>query len=189
MTALPVWAGVIVTDLAVAVRWYAETTRAQVVESTERWASLAFRDGSGFELHLGDPERPGLTFPSYGSNPGPCVMPGFSVDDVEAAAEGLVVARSLPGWIVVAAPGDLRVVLADRDSEAGEGLIGFAFATPGPAELRSFLEHIGADGEVERSGRTRVVPVVVGSDDAELADPEGNPLRVVRPRAARGGGR
>lgn len=180
MTAVAVWAGVIVTDLTRAVPWYVEATGAVLAESSERWAALAFADGSCIELHEGDPERPGLTFPSYGGDPGPPVMPGFSVDDVDEQATGLVVARSLPGWLVVVAPDGLRVVLADRDSDPGQGLVGFAIETPAGAALRTFLDGIGAPDPVETGPRTRVVPLIAGPDEAEVSDPEGNLLRRVR---------
>ena len=180
MTALAVWAGVIVTDLARAVGWWAEATGARVAETGERWAALAFPDGSCIELHEGDPERPGLTFPSYGGDPGPAVMPGFSVDDADEHAGRLVVTRSLPGWLVVVAPGGLRVVLADRDTEAGRGLVGFAFESTEAAALQSFLESLDARCNVEAGSRTRVVPLVAASEEAEVTDPEGNLLRLVR---------
>jgi catechol 2,3-dioxygenase-like lactoylglutathione lyase family enzyme len=186
LTAVAVWAGIIVADLVRAVPWYAAATGATLVESSDRWAALGFADGSGIELHAGDPERPGLTFPSYRRDPGPPVMPGYSVDDAEEAAAGLEVARSLPGWLVVVAPGRLRIVLADRDSDPERGIVGFRYESPEPGALTAYLAALGAPSAVAHGATLRVVPLLMAPHEGEVADPEGNALGLVRrsPHAA-----
>lgn len=179
MTATSVWAGVIVSSLDDALPWYREVTGVGVAESGEGWAVLRFPDGSGFELCEGDPSTPGLVFPSYGADGGPPVMPGFAVEDVEAVLPGLTVARTLPGWVVVVAPGGLRVVLTEQDAKAGEGLVGFEITCPQREELVAFCEHVGATVVINEPGALRVVPVVRGRRDADVTDPDGNLVRLV----------
>lgn len=178
MSAPAVWAGIIVTDLEASAAWYVDTTGARLVEESGRWVALRYGDGSCLELYAGDPSMPGLTFPSYGSDPGPPVMPGFSVDEGDALAGGFEVARSLPGWIVVIAPSGLRVVLADRDSDAAVGLIGFDFMSPDADDLRAFLGRVGAVSDVTHGERLAVVPVVAAAADDDVTDPDGNVVRL-----------
>jgi catechol 2,3-dioxygenase-like lactoylglutathione lyase family enzyme len=175
------WAGIIVRDLEASVTWYVETTGGTVEEHTDRWAVLRFEDGSSIELQAGDPAAPGLTFPSYGHDSGPPVMPGFAVEDAEEVADGLEVARALPGWIVVVAPDGLRIVLAERECGPGRGLVGFAFESGQPEALRAFLEGLGVDAAVDGEQAVGVVPVVAvpGAAHAQVTDPEGNRLRLV----------
>jgi catechol 2,3-dioxygenase-like lactoylglutathione lyase family enzyme len=181
VSAPAVWAGVIVRDLDASVAWYAETTGAAVEERADRWAALRFEHGSAIELQAGDPSAPGRTFPSYGSDAGPPVMPGFAVEDADEAALGLEVARALPGWVVVVAPGGLRVVLAERECAPGHGLVGFAFGSEQPEALRGFFEGLGIDAVVDRAPALAVAPVVAvpGVADGEVVDPDGNRLRLV----------
>lgn len=180
MTAVAVWAGIIVTSLDTAVAWYAKTTGAAHVDAGEGWATLRFPDGSGFELTQGNPAAPGTAFPSYGSDDGPPVMPGFAVEDSDAAVAGLTIARSLPGWIVVVAPGGLRVVIAVTDSDPTRGLVGFRFTSPVAEECSAFLERLGTTAEVEVGAAWQVIPVVAGPRDRTLADPDGNVLELRR---------
>lgn len=176
MSAAAVWAGVIVRDLAASAEWYRRTLGCRVREKGEGWVSLSFPDGSGVELHAGDPMRPGLVFPSYGADGGPPVMPGYSVEDPDVRATGLTVVRSLPAWIVVVAPDGLRVVLTDRERQPGRGLVGFRYTSPAAAEQRAFLGAIGAADEVEQAAAVRVVPIVAADRDSEITDPDGTAI-------------
>lgn len=179
MTAGPVWAGIIVRDLDASKGWYHDVLPVRDVEEGHGWVAFNLRGGSCVELHAGDPDKPGLSFPSYGASAGPAVMPGFGVDDLTVATDGFEVMRVFPDWVVVGVRDGLRVVLTDRVSEPREGLAGFAFTTPDPVSLGTFLTHIGYDGPVSAGDRLEVVPLLASDRDGDLVDPEGNLLRLV----------
>lgn len=187
MSAVGVWAGVICTDLEVSVPWYVDTFGGQLAERGGRWAVVRFADGSAFELYAGRRDMPGLTFPSYGRDAGPPVMPGYSLEEPEVAAETLEVARSLPDWIVVVGPLGLRVVLTSRDSTPDEGLVGFRYASPEPAALQEFLRSVGSDDAVASGQALEVVPVVRAGRSEQVTDPDGTVIDLVATAAAQPG--
>jgi catechol 2,3-dioxygenase-like lactoylglutathione lyase family enzyme len=179
MTPSPCYVGVIVRDLETSVAWYTKTLRCRVAESGTGWASLELDGGSRVELTAGDPDQPGVAFPSYGNERGPSVLPGYNVEEPEDLAEGLTVARRLPEWIVVVAPDRVRVVLTRRECEPGRGLVGFRWLTPEPGEQRAFLDQLGVPGTVEEAPSSDVVPVIRGPRAAEVEDPDGHVLAIV----------
>jgi catechol 2,3-dioxygenase-like lactoylglutathione lyase family enzyme len=179
MSAAPCYVGLIVRDLARAEAWYTEHLGARVADRDAGWTALELDGGSRIELTAGDPLRPGLSFPSYGAETGPSVMPGFNVDDPDEVAVGLTVARRLPEWIVVVAPDRVRVVLTCNDCDGSRGLVGFRWRTPDPAAQESFLRRIGADGDVEHSDVRGVVPVFAVGRDEAVTDPDGHALQLV----------
>lgn len=178
MTAAAAWAGIIVRDLEIATAWYRESLPVVAIEEGSGWVALTLDGGSCIELHAGDPAQPGLVFPSYGSSPGPPVLAGFGVDDPGEAATGLEVLRVFPDWVVVAVPDGLRVVLTDRQTDPGRGLVGFDFSSPEPEALGSFLRRVGLPGDVVAARRLHVVPVVAADRDGELVDPDGTVVRL-----------
>lgn len=175
-----VWAGIIVADLALSAAWYTDVLGTAMSDAGDGWVAFALDGGGVIELYGGDRDRPGLIFPSYGADRGPPVMPGFCVADPVEAADGLEVMRTLPDWVVVAAPDGLRLVLTDRDCEPRRGLVGFQFASPEPAALRGFLARVGLPADVDHGRRHAVVPVIAADRDEDLADPDGTPVRLVR---------
>lgn len=181
MTATAAWAGVIVADLGASVRWYAAELGAALADRDRAWAKLTFPNATCIELFEGDRGRPGATFPSYGSDPGPPVMPGYAVDEPEglALSERLRVARALPGWVVVAAPDRLRVALIAADVEPGRGLVGFRFTTTMAADQQAFLDRLAITGPEVADGEVAVVPVLSGRRSADLTDPDGTAIAVV----------
>lgn len=185
MTPIAVYAGVIVSDLARSVPWYVRTLGGRVSEEGSDWACLRLADDSAIELVLGDAEHPGLSFHSYGGDPGPPVLPGYAVADPRGAAAGLRVVHHLPEWIVVVAPDGVRLVLTDREGAGDAGLIGFRFASPRPDEQAAFLGRLGIDAEVVAAERPAVVPVLAGRVATILRDPDGTPLEI-RPAAVVG---
>jgi catechol 2,3-dioxygenase-like lactoylglutathione lyase family enzyme len=178
VTATAAWAGVIVGDLDASSRWYSDVLPVESTESGQGWIAFNLVGGSCVELHAGDRERPGLVFPSYGTQAGPPVMPGFAVDDVGEAAGGFEVLRVFPDWVVVAAPDGLRVVLTDRECDPGRGLVGFAFASPDPDSLAAFLASLGYGCEVVTGERHEVVLRVASDRECELVDPDGTVVRL-----------
>lgn len=177
--AVPVWAGIVVSDLDRSVRWYSDALSIAIVDRGATFAVVRFRDGSAFELVVGDPTRPGSAFPSYGTDPGPAVMPGFRVLEPAETARQLVVARWLPDWIVVVGPLGLRSVLCRGDGEASMGLVDFDIAGPDADALSEWYAGFGASMTVAHAERLHVVPVVAGLTDDELCDPDGTTLRTV----------
>lgn len=178
----PVYAGIVVSDVAASAAWYREALDCTVEDQGDDWTCLVFRDHSTIELFAGDPARAGDTFPSYGGAHGPPVMPGYTVDDPEEAIKGLRVTRSLPNWYVVVAPDGLRVVVTLRDTDAAAGgIVGFRFASPAPAEQRGFLEQLGVADPVAPGSQPAVVPVIGGDRAARLIDPDGTPIEVAPP--------
>ncbi|HUH07673.1 MAG TPA: VOC family protein [Egibacteraceae bacterium] len=178
MTPIPAYAGIVVSDLDASAAWYSETLGCRLSDEGARWTSLAFADGSIIELFEGDRRRPGSTFPSYGADPGPAVLPGYAVEDPGEAAAGLTVARRLPDWLVVIAPDGLRVVLAARESDGASGLVGFDYCSEDPAALESFLTDLGVPASVDK-GQAEVVIRVRGPEGAQLGDPDGTRVVVV----------
>lgn len=178
-TTAPVYLGIIVSRLERSLAWYREHFGVQGEELTDGWAKLTFADTTEIELVEGDRSRPGLSFPSYGTDGGPPVMPGYGCAEPDDVAEGLVVARRLPDWIVVVAPDGLRVVLTSREGDARTGLVGFRYSSPEPDVQRSFLERIGSTDAVEGSDTVAVVPVIAAGRDAVLEDPDGTTLVLV----------
>lgn len=181
MRALAAWAGIIVRDLDVSAAWYRDVLPVQDIEQGDGWVAFNLVGGSCVELHAGDPDKPGLVFPSYGADPGPAVMPGLSVPDPVATSVSLDVMRVFPDWMVVAAGDGLRIVLTDRCVEPGQGLVGFAFTSPDPDALAALLAHVGFDAVVEPGARHQVVPLVAARSDGDLVDPDGTLLRLASP--------
>jgi catechol 2,3-dioxygenase-like lactoylglutathione lyase family enzyme len=181
VSARAAWAGIIVTDLDRSAAWYARELRAVVADRDERWVKLDFPNGSVIELFRGDRSDPGGTFPSYGMDAGPPVMPGYAVEDAAELvdAHALEVSRSLPGWVVVAAPDRLRVVLMGTEPGGGGGLAGFRFTSTAGADQRRFLEALSVEGAELADGEIAVVPVVRCGRSGEVADPDGTPLVLV----------
>jgi catechol 2,3-dioxygenase-like lactoylglutathione lyase family enzyme len=182
VTARAAWAGIVVSDVAASSLWYARHLGAALVEQDARWAKLRFRNRSTIELFLGDLRDPAASFPSYGYDSGPAVMPGFAVDDPAEVAHRLAleVVRILPGWVVVACPDRLRLVLIRTDVRAtGPGLVGFRFASPGAAEQSAFLGALGIEVGDLGEGAPAVVPIVRGLEPAELTDPDGTRIEVL----------
>jgi catechol 2,3-dioxygenase-like lactoylglutathione lyase family enzyme len=91
MNALPAYAGIIVSRIERSVAWYADVLGVEPGAPQDGWVTLPLGDGSTLELVAGDLGRPGLSFPSYGREQGPPVMAGYSVEDPDAAADGLEV--------------------------------------------------------------------------------------------------
>lgn len=176
---VPVYAGIVVSDVAVSAAWYREALDCTVEEHGDGWSCLVFPDNTTIELFAGDPARAGNTFPSYGGAHGPPVMPGYTVDDPEEVIKGLLVTRSLPDWYVVVAPDGLRVVVTQRETDAAPGLVGFRFASPAPAQQRGFLDRLGVADDVGQGSEPAVVPVIRGDRAARLLDPDGTPIEVV----------
>jgi hypothetical protein len=181
MTALAVYVAVIVTDLRAGASWYEAILRRPVTDQDGRWACIRLPNGSSVELVEGDPTRPGSAFPSYGNDTGPAVLPGFGVEDPEAATIGLRVARRLPEWVVVVAPDGVRLVVTSDEGvgTGGSGLVGFRFTTPMPEAQHAFLTGLGVPAAVE-AGAVGVVPVFASGRDALLTDPGGNPVQLIR---------
>jgi catechol 2,3-dioxygenase-like lactoylglutathione lyase family enzyme len=175
------YAGIIVTDLARSLAWYREQLPEALSDGVaDGWVKLTFADDSEIELVEGDPTRPGLSFPSYGRDDGPPVLPGYACPDPDELAEGLTVARRLPDWIVVVTPDGLRLVLAGRDGDTKQGLVAFRYTSPDPAPQQQFLERIGSADEVVDGAGVTVVPVLAVGREATLTDPDGNTLVLVR---------
>jgi catechol 2,3-dioxygenase-like lactoylglutathione lyase family enzyme len=179
MTAVPVYAGVVVSDLDQSIAWYEGLLDCKEIDRGQGWVLLGFANGSVIELFEGDPARPGATFPSYGSLEGSPVLPGYAVDDPEALSGGLKVARQLPEWVVVVAPDGLRIVLSVRDGDGRSGLVGFRYLSPEPDAQRAFFGSIDVTDEVE-AGPLAAVPVIAADRDAEMADPDGTRITLVR---------
>lgn len=182
MSARAAWAGVIVSDVEASAAWYAQALGARVPDRDERWAKLTFPNGTTIELFTGDRSDPGASFPSYGADPGPPVMPGYAIEDPEALVEahGLEVARFLPGWLVVVAPDRLRMVLLSADPRRGQGLVGFRFSTISRADQERFLDQVDVAGPEMVDGEVGVTPVFRGRRSVELQDPDGTRIVVVR---------
>ncbi len=178
MSATPVWAGVVVSDLARSTAWYTATLGCAVTERSARLAVLAFPDGSTIELVLGDPTRPASAFPSYREEPGPPVMPGFSVEDPDELGRGFAIASWLPQWVVAVGPEGLRAVLCDRVG-AGRALCGFRVASPVPDAHREWFASFGAVIEAVEADELSVGLRIRGTADAEHRDPDGTPVRIV----------
>lgn len=177
-TVAPVWAGIVVRDLERSADWYAEALGTAIAEHGPCFALVRFSDGSILELVAGDPQRPGTAFPSYRTDPGPPVVPGFRVADPAETGRGMLVARWLPEWVVVVGPGGLRAVLCRGEGEARTGLVGFDVAGPDPEGLTSWFGGFGASVTAQAAPCLQVVPVVAGLADAELIDPDGTALRL-----------
>lgn len=173
-----VYAGIVVSDVDASTAWYERTLGCATREVGPGWACLDFPDGTAIELFAGDPQKPGLTFPSYAAATGPPVLPGFALEDPDTVLDGLIVVRSLPGWHVVVAPDGLRMVLTVWDSDAGPGLAGFRFTSPKAGALRRFLEQIGLPATVTDGRTPAVVPVVAAGHDGTLVDPDGTTLQL-----------
>jgi catechol 2,3-dioxygenase-like lactoylglutathione lyase family enzyme len=182
MTPSACFAGVIVRDLATSIAWYTKTLACRLVESGSEWAVLELDGGSRLELTAGDPDRPGLVFPSYGNEPGPGIMPGFNVDEPDEVAAQLTVARQLPDWVVVIAPDRVRVVLTRRDCDPNRGLVGFRWLSPAPQRQQTFLDEVGIADTVFEADRPAVVPLIRGSRPAEVTDPDGHVIAIVDAR-------
>jgi catechol 2,3-dioxygenase-like lactoylglutathione lyase family enzyme len=180
-----VYAGLIVRDLDVSCDWYRRTLGCRPEEDGPGWASLRFADGSTIELFAGDPDDPASTFPSYRGDTGPPVMPGYSYDDPEESAAGLVIQRRLPEWIVVRAPDGLRLVLTSREG-TGSGIAGFRFVSPEPNEQRAYLSLMGVEDPVEAGDDVRVIPVVHGPRDDVVLDPDGTAIEIRRVTSGQG---
>lgn len=184
--AVPVYAGIVVSDVVDSASWYERTLPCEVVESGRGWVSLAFPDRTTIELFQGDPRRPGETFPSYVGEQGPAVMPGYAVDEPELVVADLTIARSLPDWHVVVAPDGLRVVVTTREVGEGPGLVGFGFRSPLESAQRAFLAGLGVVDVVESGGCATVVPRVAGDRSGRLTDPDGTPIEFVAKAATLG---
>lgn len=178
--AVPVYAGIVVSDVGASVTWYEQALSCSIREQGPGWTCLAFTDNTTIELFAGDPAHPGETFPSYGGEQAPAVMPGYAMEDPELVLGGLQVARSLPDWHVVVAPDGLRVVLTVRETHDVAGLAGFRFTSPDTAAQQTFLDGLGLPGHVGFGRAPGVVPVVTADRDAHLVDPDGTPLELVR---------
>lgn len=176
---VPVYAGIVVSDMAASAAWYAQALACAVEEGGERWTCLRFSDHSSIELFAGDPDKPGETFPSYGGAPGPPVMPGYAVEDPELAVEGLSVARSLPDWHVVVAPDGLRVVLTVRDADEPPRFAGFRYTSPMADDQRSFLTGLGVRDEVAAGPGPDAVPLISADRAQVLTDPDGTMIELV----------
>jgi catechol 2,3-dioxygenase-like lactoylglutathione lyase family enzyme len=175
VTASAAWAGIVVTDLERSVAWYCDLLRCKAAEHDERWAKLDLPNGSCIELFAGNRKAVGEVFPSYGPDPGPPVLPGYAVEDPAELIEqhALEVVRSLPGWVVVAAPDRLRVVLTTADLGEGRGLVGFRLTSIDAAAQRSFLEIFDSAADVVDGPAAHVVPVVRAGREGEVEDPDG----------------
>lgn len=183
MTAVAVWAGIVVSDVETSAEWYAETVGGEIAERADGWVKLTLRNGTSMELFAGDRARLGRVFPSYGADPGPPVMPGYAVEDPAALVElrRLVVARSLPDWIVVSGPDLLRVVLTAGTPGRGRGLLGFRYTTDGVAdEQRAFLDSLGVADSLQPGEAVGVVPIFRGRRDAQITDPDGTAIELCR---------
>lgn len=178
-TVVPVYAGIVVSDVAASAAWYEEVLACRLDEHGDGWSCLTFPDLSTIELFAGDPARAGETFPSYAGADGPPVMPGYAVDDPEEVIDGLRVTRSLPDWYVVVAPDGLRVVVTLRETEAAPGLAGFRFISPAPEPQRHFLADLGVTDHVAAGFAPAVVPVIAADRSARLTDPDGTPIELV----------
>jgi len=178
---VPVYAGIVVSDVAASAAWYEQALSCRTDEQGDGWSCLVFPDHSTIELFAGDPARAGETFPSYGGADGPPVMPGYAVDDPEEVVDGLRVSRSLPDWYVVVAPDGLRVVVTLRDTGAAPGLAGFRFLSPVPEPQRRFLAGLGVADDVASGAAPAVVPLIAGDRSARLTDPDGTPIELVAP--------
>ena len=176
---VPVYAGIVVSDVTASVAWYEQSLACSIREQGPGWTCLAFPDNTIIELFAGDPTRAGETFPSYGGEQAPPVMPGYALEDPDLVLDGLQVARSLPDWHVVVAPDGLRVVLTVRDTDDLRGLAGFRFASPASDAQQRFLDRLGLPGHVAFGQVPTVVPVVGADRDASLVDPDGTPLELV----------
>lgn len=178
MTAIPVYAGVVVSNLEQALVWYERVLDCHLAERGIGWVMLRFDNGSVIELFEGDPAQPERTFPSYGSHRGPSVMPGYAIEDPEFTAANLPVARQLPDWVVVVAPDGLRIVLSSREGDGHAGIIGFRFSSPDPDVQQAFLDQIEIKDPV-LEGTVGAVPLVAAERDGEVADPDGNRFLLV----------
>jgi catechol 2,3-dioxygenase-like lactoylglutathione lyase family enzyme len=176
------WAGIIVADVEASALWYHRELGGALTDHDERWAKLDFPNGTVIELFQGDRTDPGSAFPSYGLDPGPPVMPGYAVEEPAdlAEREHLEVMRSLPDWVVVAAPDRLRVVLLGGQPGRGNGLVGFRYTTTEPAAQQRFLEGIAGDGIDIADGEVAVVPILRGPRSGEVTDPDGTAITLVR---------
>lgn len=184
----PVYAGIVVSDVAASAQWYARELTCPVTERGNGWCCLTFPDHSTIELFAGDPARPGETFPSYGGAPGPPVMPGYAVDEPDDVVANLRVARSLPDWHVVVAPDGLRVVVTRRDTDHAVGLVGFHLLSPAVAEQRAFLDALGATDALDWGPAPAVVPRVAAARTGRILDPDGTAIELVAPGDGAGTG-
>lgn len=176
---IPVYAGIVVSDIAVSAAWYEQVLGCPVSEGGQDWVCLRFPDHSSIELFAGDPRHAGAVFPSYGGAHAAAVMPGYAVADPEEAVEGLPVARRLPDWYVVVAPDGLRVVLTTRDSDAPSRFVGFRFTSPIVDAQQRFLAALGVVDEVAAGDDLGAVPLI-GADRTEmLSDPDGTFLQLM----------
>jgi catechol 2,3-dioxygenase-like lactoylglutathione lyase family enzyme len=178
------WAGIIVADAVASAAWYARELGAQVADRDEVWVKLVFPNSTEIELFSGDRSDPGGTFPSYGLDSGPPVLPGYAVEDPTELVEEqrLEVVRVLPGWVVVVAPDRLRVVLTAGEPADGPGLVGFRFTAEDAAAQRSFLDALAVPGVAVEDGAPSVVPVVRCRRRGDLVDPDGTRIVCVGPR-------
>jgi hypothetical protein len=174
------YAGIIVDDVDATCGWCETVLGCRSVDGGGDWACLEFPNGSRIELFAGRSRHPGLVFPSYGAEPGPAVLPGYTVEDPVALAETLDVARSLPDWQVVVTPDRSRLVLTDRHLGEGAGLVAFRWSSPAAAAQRTYLERLGIPAEVASAEVCRITPVVSGSADRELTAPGGVRFALVR---------
>jgi catechol 2,3-dioxygenase-like lactoylglutathione lyase family enzyme len=183
VTAVAVWAGIVVADVEASAGWYARTLGGEVAERVDGWAKVVLRNGTSVELFAGDREQLGRVFPSYGADPGPPVMPGYAVEEPAALVElrRLLVARSLPDWIVVSGPDRLRVVLTTGTPGPGRGLLGFRYTTDGVAdEQRAFFDSLGVADPLQPGEAVGVVPIFGARRDAQITDPDGTAIELCR---------
>jgi catechol 2,3-dioxygenase-like lactoylglutathione lyase family enzyme len=177
VTGVAAWVGIIVSDLDRSVRWYCDLLGCEDSERDARWAKIELPNGTCVELFAGDRGAVGAVFPSYGADDGPPVLPGYAVEDPEelVARHELEVVRSLPGWVVVAAPDRLRVVLTTAEVGTGRGLLGFRLTSVDVPAQRSFLAHIDAAVDVEDGPEARVTPIVRAgrARNGSAQDPDG----------------
>lgn len=172
-----VWAGVIVSDLAASAAWYVRELGCTLREDGDSWAALHTPSGGAVELFVGDRARPGRVFPSYGSDPGPPVLPGFAVEDPQALSESLAVVRRLPDWVVVVAPDGLRIVLTVADGSGN--LHGFRLHSPDPQPQQGFFAALGIPVDVAQ-GQTPTATLLLAADrDEHITDPDGTPITLV----------
>jgi catechol 2,3-dioxygenase-like lactoylglutathione lyase family enzyme len=180
VTGIAAWAGIIVSDLDRSLRWYCDLLGCEDSERDARWAKIDLPNGTCVELFAGDRRAVGAVFPSYGSDEGPPVLPGYAVEEPEelVTQHELEVVRSLPGWVVVAAPDRLRVVLTTADVGTGRGLLGFRLTSVDVPAQRSFLAVIDPAADVEEGPEVHVTPIVRAgrARDGSVEDPDGTVL-------------
>jgi catechol 2,3-dioxygenase-like lactoylglutathione lyase family enzyme len=178
VTGVAAWVGIVVTDLERSVAWYCDLLSCEAAEHDGRWAKLDLPNGTCIELFAGDRQSVGEVFPSYGSDPGPPVLPGYAVEDPEELAErhALAIVRSLPGWVVVTAPDGLRIVLTTAELGPGRGIVGFHLMSADVVTQRSFLRLIDPRADIDEAEAAQVVPILRAGRDGEAQDPDGTPL-------------